>query len=223
MSGAIEPILPPRQASTNAVVDEVGGTVEPFPVAADLKDEMGVSDEAAATVVAGTGRYELQGGATKLVIERRLTEQPAAIRDIARDLSREFKSQVRALKQQRPNDPDRVAQRDNLVVLCENMATGLANLANNLDQAISKGSKDKPEPVFIGKAADVVQGLRLEFMGWLKENKAEVFDVSWRVGIFSIAAVFLHSLGADTTTAAAMGALGLILKSPLSKKKGGKK
>jgi hypothetical protein len=56
MSGAIEPILPPRQASTNAVVDEVGGTVEPFPAAADqanlkAEEELRPSDETTATVV----------------------------------------------------------------------------------------------------------------------------------------------------------------------------
>jgi hypothetical protein len=101
---------------------------------------------------ADTGRLELQGGATKSVIEGRLSEQPAAIRDVARDLSRKFRSQVSELKRQRPNDPDRIAQLDNLVVISGNMATGLAHLADNLDQAISRGSKDKPEPVFLGES-----------------------------------------------------------------------
>ena len=49
------------------------------------------------------------------------------------------------MKRQRPNDPDRIAQRDNLVILSENIATGLANLADNLDQAIRKGSNGKLE------------------------------------------------------------------------------
>jgi hypothetical protein len=31
------------------------------------------------------------------------------------------------------------------------MATGLANLADNLDQAIRKGSNGKLEPLFLGK------------------------------------------------------------------------
>ena len=101
-SGAVEPLLPLREA----------------PDQASFK-----------------GEIELQGTATKLVIESRLTEQPAAIRDIARALSKEFKSQANELKQQRPNDPDRIAQRDNLVVLLEKTATGLATLADNFDQA----------------------------------------------------------------------------------------
>jgi hypothetical protein len=174
-------------------------------------------------VVAGTGSYELQGGATKSVIERRLSEQPDAIRDIALALSKEFRSQTSELKQQRPNDPDRIAQLDNLVVLSGNMASGLAHLAENLDQAISKGSKDKPEPVFLRKAAEVVQRLHFGLMGWLKENRTEVFDVSCRVGLFLFGAAFLHSLGADNAIATAIGALAFILKCPLNKKKGGKK
>jgi hypothetical protein len=161
------------------------------------------------------------GIATKSEIERRISEQPAAIHDIARALSREFKSQARALKQQRPNDPDRIAQRDILLVLTENTATGLANLADNLDQAIRKGSNGKLEPLFLGKAAEVVQRLHFGFTGWLKENGTAVFDVSYRIGIFLIGVAFLHSLGADSVTA--IGALGILARSTASKKKRGKK
>src|SRR5262249_9376984 len=203
--GIVQPPLPLREAAAQAAFKGEGGL------------------RADATMVAGTGSYELQGGATKSVIERRLSEQPAAIRDIALALSEEFRSQTSELKQQRPNDPDRIAQLDNLVVLSGNMASGLAHLAENLDQAITKGSKGKPEPVFLGKAAEVVQRLHFGLMGWLKENKTEVFDVSFRVGIFLIGVAVLQSLGADSVTVTAVGALAHILKSPASKKKGGKK
>ncbi len=187
----------------------------------EAADQAAFEAKAGPVLKADTGRHELQGGATKLVIERRLTEQPAAIHDTARALSKEFKSQVRELKRQRPNDPDRIAQRDNLVILSENIATGLANLADNLDQAIRKGSNGKLEPVFLGKAAEVVQRLHFEFMEWLKENGTAVFDVSCRVGIFLTGVAFLHSLGADSVTA--ITALGVLVKSTASKKKGGKK
>jgi hypothetical protein len=97
-SGIVQPPLPLREAADQAVLKgEVGGQVD-------------------ATVVAGTGSYELQGGATKSVIERRLSEQPAAIRDIALALSKEFRSQTSELKQQRPNDPDRTAQLEQIQV-----------------------------------------------------------------------------------------------------------
>jgi hypothetical protein len=174
-----------------------------------------------AVLEADTGKYKQQGGATKSVVEGRLKEQPAAIHDIARTLSREFRSQARELKQQRPNDPDRIAQRDNLVVLTENIANGLANLADDLDQAISKGSNGKLEPVFLGKAAEVVQWLHSGLMGWLNENRTAVFEVPFRISIFVAGVAFLHSIGADSATA--ITALGVLVKSTSSKKKGGKK
>jgi hypothetical protein len=125
------------------------------------------------------------------------------------------------LKQQRPNDPDRIAQQAKLVVLFKGMASGFAKLADNLDQAITKGSKDKPEPVFLGKAAEVTQRLHFGFMGWLKRNMTEVFDQSYKVGLFLTGVAFLHSIGADSVTAIAI--LGHLLKSTISKKKGRKK
>jgi hypothetical protein len=143
------------------------GTVEPIGPPSEAPDQASFTGAVAEAA-------ELQGTATKLVIESRLAEQPAAIRDLARALSKEFNSQSNELKQQRPNDPDRIAQRDNLVVLLEKTATGFANLADNLDQAIRKGSTDKPEPVFLGKAGEIVQLLHFEFMAWLKENRTAV-------------------------------------------------
>jgi len=156
------------------------------------------------------------GIATKSEIERRISEQPTAIRDSARALSQELNSQAKELKQLRWNDPDRIAQRDNLVVLLENMATGLDNLADNLDQAISKASEGKPEPVFLGKAAEVVQRLHFWSMEWLKENRTTLFEVPFRVGIFLTGVIFLHSVGADST--AAIAALGVLAKSTATKK-----
>ena|SRR5215469_4982844 len=131
-------------------------------------------------------------------------------------MCQELKSQADELRQLRWNDPDRIAQRDNLVVLLENMATGLANLADNLDQAISNATRGKPEPAFLGKAADVVRGLHHGLMAWLEENRTAVFEVPFRVGIFLTGVVFLHSLGADSATAIA--ALGVLVKSTASKK-----
>ena len=176
-----------------------------------------IATELVPILPADAGSYEAKGGSTKLTIERRLSEQPADIRDAAHALSQELRSQAKELKQLRWNDPDRIAQRDNLLVLAENMATGLANLADNLDQAISKGSKSKPELAFLGKAANVVQQLHFGLMEWLEENRKAVFDVPYlKVGVFLIGVAFLHSLGADSATA--IGALGLLVKSTASKK-----
>jgi hypothetical protein len=163
-------------------------------VARDMAERQrrNIAPFASSELAADSGNYEVKGGPTKSVIERRLSKQPAAIRDIARALSREFKSQASELKQLRWNDKDRIAQRDNLLALSENLAIDLANLADNLDQAISKGSKRKPEPVFLGKAAQVVQRLHFRLMGWLEENRTAVFDVSYRVGVLLTGIVFRY-------------------------------
>jgi hypothetical protein len=54
--------------------------------------------EAAPTLEA-TASYKAKGGSTKLTIERRISEQPADIRDAARALSQELRSQANELKQ----------------------------------------------------------------------------------------------------------------------------
>jgi len=203
-SGIVQPPSAPRRPA----LDPVGTPEGPLPTrsaaaAIQLQD---ATLQADATVVRAAAH-----------IERRISEQPAAIRDSARALSKELKSQADELKQHRPNDPDRITQRDNLVGLFEHMATGLANLADNLDQAISKASEGKPEPVFLGKAADVAHGLHLRLMEWLEENRTTLFEVPFRVGIFAAGVAFLYYIGADS--AAALGALGYVVGT--AKKKGG--
>jgi hypothetical protein len=164
---------------------------------------------------ADVGSYEARGASTKLTIERRLSEQPADIRDAARALCQELRAQADELKQLRWNDPDRIAQRGNLVALFEKLANGLANLADNLDHAISKATEGKPEPVFLGKAADVAHKLHFGLMEWLAENRTAVFDIPYRIGLFGLSVTFLHSVGADSM--AAIGALvGLLLKKEMS-------
>jgi hypothetical protein len=103
--------------------------------------------------------------------------------------------------------------------LFENLATGLANLADNLDQAISTAREGKPEPVFLGKAAEVAQQLHFGLMEWLEENRTAVFEVPFRIGIFAAGVAFLHSIGADST--AAVGAMGLLVKSTAERNKFG--
>jgi hypothetical protein len=127
----LPPIPPPPEQAPEEIEDDEG-TVEPLPIAAipDTRTEplraQAPVELRAADLIAPAPRLvsvphfsvtDARGGSTKSEIERRLSEQPAAVRDIARALSREFNSQANELKQQRPNDPDRIAQRDKLLVL----------------------------------------------------------------------------------------------------------
>jgi hypothetical protein len=155
--------------------------------------------------------------ASDATVERRLLEQPADIRDAARALSREFALQSEELRDFKPNDPDRIAQRDNLLALFEKMATGLANLADALDQAVSKATNGKPEPVFLGEAGKIARQLHFGLMEWLEDNRTMVIEVPIRITLFGLCVALLHSLGADSTAAIA-GLTTLLLRGEKKKK-----
>jgi hypothetical protein len=149
--------------------------------------------------------------ATMTAIEAVLATRPADIRDAARALSQEFTSEMARLQKSRPNDPDRLPQHDDLIALFEKMARGLAALADALDAAVKGDAQGKPEPIFLGKAAQAAQWLQGCLVEWLEKNRTKVIDVPLRIGVFGLGVSFLSSIGADSL--AAIGALvTLILK-----------
>jgi hypothetical protein len=101
------------------------------------------------------------------VIEGRLSREPAAIGDLARNLSQEFASQAEDLKRSRPNDERRLAQHDDLIDFFERMADGLAQLADALDQAVKQGTGASLDSVSLGKAAEIARGLHQSVMQWM--------------------------------------------------------
>jgi hypothetical protein len=154
------------------------------------------------------------------VVEGRLSREPEAIRDLARNLSQEFASQAEDLKRSRPND-ERLAQHDDLIAFFERMADGLAQLADALDEAV-KGAGNSPDSVSIGKAAQIARSLHEGVMRWLEQNFTSSFDCAVRIGLFGVGITFLHSIGADYV--AAVGALGtLALKGGQAKDRKSKK
>jgi hypothetical protein len=123
-----------------------------------------------------------------------LWERPVEIRDAARALSQEFTAQVEELKRTKPNDPDALAKYDDLVAFLEKMAAGLNNLANALDQAVTKAADGKPEPVFLGTAAAVARQLQLGMMEWLEEYRTTIFDVPIRLGLIGLGLTFVNEI-----------------------------
>jgi hypothetical protein len=143
------------------------------------------------------------------IVEGRLSREPAAIRDLARNLSQEFASQAEHLKRSRPND-ERLAQHDDLIAFFERMAAGLAELANALDQAIKEGTGGSLESGSLGKAAQIARGLHQGVMQWIDLNFTRTFDCALRFGLFAAGIAFLHSIGADyAVTVGALGTLAL--------------
>jgi hypothetical protein len=163
------------------------------------------------------------------VIERRLLERPDDIRAAARGFAKAFKEQADELRRSKPNEPDRLAQWDDLIAFFEKMAAGLGDLADALDQAFKTPVAAAPsEPIFLGKAAEIAHQLQLGAIDWLEKNRTVVIDVPIRFALLCGGISFLHWLDADSIQAIA--ALGWLARSrgsenkkkkPLGKKKGG--
>jgi hypothetical protein len=133
--------------------------------------------------------------------QRRLLERPDDIREAARNLSEAFRNQTNELKNSKPNEPGQLAQYENLISFFEQMAAGLADLADALDRAFSSATAPRPsppEPVLLGKAADIARGLQLLMRQWLEETGTAVIDVPVRIGVLCTGIAFLHSIGADS-------------------------
>ena len=193
-SGPIEPPFIGSSTSvdeTAAAADTESATVT---TPAAVLETVGALD-ANATIVAG-GVGVATGSA--------LSERPAEIRDAARALSREFTAQVEELQRSRPNEPDHLAKHDDLVAFFEKMAVGLATLADALDRAVSAAAEGKPEPAFLGQAAEVVRQLQLGAMEWLEKNRTTVIEVPFRIGLFGFGLTFLHAIGLDGAVATYM-------------------
>jgi hypothetical protein len=79
----------------------------------------------------------IPGGIYARVIERKLLERPDDIREAARNLSDAFRNQAHELRKSKPNEPGQLAQYENLLSFFEQMAAGLADLADALDRAFS--------------------------------------------------------------------------------------
>lgn len=159
------------------------------------------------------------GKAATFAANAALSERPAEIRDAARALSQEFTAQVEELKRSRPNDPDRLAKHDDLVAFLDKMAAGLSTLADALDRAVKEASEGKPEPVFLGKAAEVARQLQLGAIEWLEQNRTTLIEVPIRMGLFGLGLAFVHALGVDGNLVTTLIA-GLALKqAPKSRKR----
>jgi hypothetical protein len=114
----------------------------------------------------------------------------------------------------------------------DQMAAGLAELADALDRAFSSAtaSRPSPEPILLGKAVEVTRWLQLKMQRWIEETGTTVVDVPVRVGLLCAGITFLHWIGADSLPA--VGALGWLVRprrenaltkkapSPRKKKKG---
>jgi hypothetical protein len=195
-SGTVTPPLPPAASTHEPPSPRV------FPV------EVAIRTEVNAAVGAGVqdGGVSSPPAVTTQVIERRLLERPDDIRAAARGFAEAFKKQFDELRGHNERSP----QDEDLLDFLEQMAAGLAELADALDRAFASPT---PEPIFIGEAGQIVHRLQLETAAWLEKIGTDVVNVPVRVGLLVGSGIFLHSLGVDSE--ALYGALGFaVLGSP---------
>ena len=185
-------------------IETLGATISPTisPMSLRQTDVLTLTPISTGTApTAGTapapGTSDLKVGSVAIV-EGRLSREPAAIRDLARNLSQEFARQAEDLKRSRPND-ERLAQHDDLIAFFERMACGLAELADALDEAVSKGTGGSLDSGSLGKAAQIARELHQGVMQWIEQNVTSSIDRVFNVGLFCAGIAFLHWIGADST------------------------
>jgi hypothetical protein len=143
------------------------------------------------------------------IIQRRLLERTDDIRTAARNLAHAFEQQVKELREGNiPNEPVPLAQYKNLLDFLEQMASGLAELADALDRTFTSTADSpasSPEPVLLGKPAEIVRWLQGLTQRWREEIGTNIVSVPIRFGVLLGGIEFLHWLSADS--AAAIGAL----------------
>jgi hypothetical protein len=171
---------------------------------------MSVALSGAATLqVKSAATLQGQGAAAAnaQIIEQQLSYRLDEARRAARAFSQAFKDQAEELKKKN----DRTPQFDDFVAFLEKMASGLSELADTLDRAF-EAAGGSPEPIFLGKAGEIIRRLQLTAMEWLEKEKDTVIDISFRFSLFCSGMIFLHSYGIyDPATTGVLG--GLVLKS----------
>jgi hypothetical protein len=125
------------------------------------------------------------------VIERRILEHPNDIRAAAHSYAKAFTAYADELR--RIND--RSKQCDEFIDFLNQMAAGLADLADALDRAFATV---RPEPILTKEAAEKARQLCLKLLAWREKVGTDAIDVPGiRVGLFLGGALFLQLLGID--------------------------
>ncbi len=143
----------------------------------------------------------------RLSVEQRLSERPADIREAARALSEAIADQIGYLNSIRPNEPEPLARQGNFIAFLQQIAQGLDALALSIDRAMAAGSPTTPEPILLGRAADIARKLSEAVVEGLERNRAYIVDCSIKLSVFATGYEFLHSLGVDGTIASIVSGL----------------
>jgi hypothetical protein len=199
-SGATEPIAPsvpvsPEPSASTApsrVELTARGTIQ-------SKGSLGLSFNRASPVASPTN--------IAVTVEQRLSERPAEIREAARALSKAITDQIEQLNASKPNESESLAKQNDFVAFLEEIAGGLDALAKSIDRAIAAGSTATPEPILLGKAAEIARKLSAVVTEGLERNRTYIVDCTIKIGVFAAGFTFLHACGVDGYIAGIVAAL----------------
>ncbi len=141
------------------------------------------------------------------IVEQRLSERPADIGAAARALSKAIEDQIELLNASRPNDHEPQTRHDDFVAFLRQIADGLDQLADSIDRAIAAGSAASPEPILLGKSAEIARKLSEVVTKGLDRNRAYIMDCSIKFSLAGAGYVFLHACGVDGYIAGFVAAL----------------
>jgi hypothetical protein len=170
MAEAIEPILPqPPEPSTSSPPSVIQGAAR------------GSSFSSGRAVLSVDGAEPVASPGTQIaaIVERRLSERPADIREAARGLSRAILKQVDELQASKPNDPDALTRQEAFISFMQGIATGLDELAAPLERVSTEASASRG-PLY-AKSAEIARRLGRSVTKGLEENRASIMACSLRV------------------------------------------
>jgi Pentapeptide repeats (8 copies) len=134
-------------------------------------------------------------------IQRALVARPLPIRDAARALAGALKRQAVELQHVKPNEASKLEEYEGLIKFINETSDGLQSLADTIDSAIQATPQGSSEPVLLGKAAEIANGVHARAMEWLLANSATVFDGAFRLGLFGLGMAFVSALGIELSPA----------------------
>jgi hypothetical protein len=90
---------------------------------------------------------------------------------------------------------------------------GYSQLAQALDDAISKGRATRPEPAFLGLAGEIARHLRAGLIEALQHHRAKVLLVAGGITLFASGIALLQSI--EAANYATIGVVGYLIKTGL--------
>jgi len=148
--------------------------------------------------------------AKRRTLDKSLSERPADIREAARDLIKEISDQIDALNASKPNHGERLANHNDFVTFLEMLAAKLGELADALDKLIdAAATKSATEPVFLGKAGEIIRQLQLILREWfqVEENRASLAGFTIRIALIGAGFTFLQACGVEGKIAAVLAGI----------------